>query len=42
MIPTGVEEPLSLVGLNPRFVKVRHIFYEFLAHEAGVTRMERF
>ena len=29
MIPTGVDEPLSLVGLKPQFVKVRRYFWEF-------------
>jgi hypothetical protein len=29
IIPTGLTEPLSLVGLNPRFVKVRQRWWEF-------------
>lgn len=29
MIPTGVDKPLSLVGLKPRFVKVRCVYYQF-------------
>lgn len=29
MIPTGFDEPLSLIELNPHFVKVRRYFYEF-------------
>jgi hypothetical protein len=29
MIPTTIDEPLSLVGLNPRFVKVRYYYFQF-------------
>ena len=29
IIPTGIDEPLSLRGLNPRYVKVRARFWQF-------------